>query len=77
MANVCIMVHTMNNQTPYTNVRIPHVEPLKPRSIKLEDSLWEVAKHIGNGNASAGIRAILRGASQREDSSVGEHTPNS
>lgn len=68
------MVSTMNNPIPYANVRVPYVEALKPRSVKLEDSLWEVARKIGNGNASAGIRAILRSAGQGEDPKLGNET---
>ena len=52
----------------------PH-EPLRTESpvrknIYIEPSLWELAKRIGNGKASVGIRLALREASKREDTGI-------
>lgn len=38
------------------------VEPLVSHRITIEPSLWDFAKEVGRGNASAGFRHILRQA---------------
>lgn len=54
---------TMNNHDPahdYPN----QIEPLEPHRVMLEPSLWQYAKDVGRGNASAGLRHIVREAKQ-------------
>ena len=40
-------------------------EPAGNHSITIEDSYWQFAKQLGNGNASAGIRKALYEAYDR------------
>ena len=37
----------------------PNSGRTKPRQVVLNDELWELARQIGRGNASAGIRHLL------------------
>lgn len=55
---------------PHDNLHSPplRAEALEVHTIRLEPSLWELAKRIGRGNAAAGIRLALREAGQRENS---------
>lgn len=38
---------------------LPPTSPLRPHSIKTTDEEWELARHVGGGNASAGFRHLL------------------
>jgi hypothetical protein len=62
---------------PPSILRIPEPEPSSRRTIIIEDSLWAVAKHLGRGNATAGIRQLLLWAATQSkggDSGVGSDT---
>jgi hypothetical protein len=48
------------------------IERPKRRAINLEQSLWDYAQTIGSGNASAGIRALLRETRARENAQAGK-----
>ena len=63
---------------PPSILRIPEPEPSSRRTIIIEDSLWAVAKHLGRGNATAGIRQLLLWAAtqgDREDAGTGGDAP--
>lgn len=39
-------------------ILLPH-EPARNRTITIEDRYWNIARNLGQGNASRGIRAAL------------------
>ena len=40
------------------DILLPH-EPARNRTITIEDRYWNIARQLGQGNASRGIRAAL------------------
>ena len=49
---------------------IPHFGKPKRRAITLEDTFWELAKTIGEGNASRGIRYALATLARRDERTI-------
>ena len=43
----------MNDELLFTN------QPARSRTITIEDQYWELARQLGHGNASKGIRAAI------------------
>jgi len=43
----------MNDELLFTN------QPARSRTITIEDKYWELARQLGHGNASKGIRAAI------------------
>lgn len=54
------------------NVKLKPREKVGNHSITLENSYWQFAKELGNGNASAGIRKALYEAYANKESSTQE-----
>ncbi len=72
------MIRTMKQQdiTPHVNLQLaPEVERTERRTISIEPSLWAIARSIGRGNASAGVRWLLQQA--REGQNTGSREPTS